>query len=274
MSIALLLRRVRPWLIDGGMAVGLSAVAVGTVLLGVDDGFRGTAPVAVSAIVAGVAPLPLVLRRRRPLLVLLLIVLLRGVPQLLADVDRPFIGGLVVVVVAYGACAQYAKRPWNWLSILLPAALYGLYAALDPAFRQPSEWIFEAILYAIGWALGTVFRVLAARTAALASELLAVQQTEAMRQAALIAAEREHIARELHDVIARSVTAMVVQAGAARLHLATDPATSASALQTVESTGREALTELRRALGLLRAEAQPASAAESAAEPLPLARPG
>ena len=69
-----------------------------------------------------------------------------------------------------------------------------------------------------------------------------------------MAEEREHIARELHDVIAHSVTAMVVQAGSARLQLPTEPAASASALRSVESTGREALAELRRALGLLRAE--------------------
>ncbi len=248
------LHRWVPWLIDGGMAVALSMVAIGTVLLGIDDGYRGSAPVWLSAVVAGAAPLPLVLRRRRPVLALACIVLIRGVPQLLSDVDRPFVGGLIVVVVGLAACAQYARTPWNWIAILFPAGLYGVYAALDPAFRRPSEAIFEIVLYAVGWALGTVFRVLAARNAAVARELQAVQQADALRHAAIIAAEREHIARELHDVIAHSVTAMVVQAGSARLYLASEPASSAHALEQVESAGRETLTELRRALGLLRVE--------------------
>ena len=251
------LRRLRPWLIDGGMAAVLSAVAVGTVLLGVDDGYRGTAPTELSAIVAGITPLPLVVRRRHPVSVLLVIVLIRGAGQLLADLDRPFVGGLVVVVVAFAACAQYAARPWNWLAVLAPAALYGVYAALDPAFRRPSEAIFELVIYAVGWALGTVFRTLTSRNAALERELVAVAQADALRNAARVAAEREHIAHELHDVIAHSVTAMVVQAGSARLQLSAAPASSALALQAVEATGRETLAELRRALGLLRLDPGP-----------------
>ncbi len=67
-----------------------------------------------------------------------------------------------------------------------------------------------------------------------------------------VAAERQRIARELHDVIAHSVSVMTVQAGAVRRLLREDQERERQALETVEATGRQALTEMRRLVGLLR----------------------
>ena len=64
--------------------------------------------------------------------------------------------------------------------------------------------------------------------------------------------ERQRIARELHDVIAHSVSVMTVQAGAVRRLLLPEQERERQALETIEHTGREALTEMRRLLGLLR----------------------
>jgi signal transduction histidine kinase len=76
--------------------------------------------------------------------------------------------------------------------------------------------------------------------------------------------ERLRIARELHDVVAHSLSAITVQAGYARLTLERDSTVTATALEAIENTGRETLDELRGLLGVLRTAPPPASALEPA----------
>jgi signal transduction histidine kinase len=72
------------------------------------------------------------------------------------------------------------------------------------------------------------------------------------RAAAAVAQERARLARELHDVVAHSVSVMVVQAGAAEQVLAGDPERARAPLQSIQATGRQTVVELRRLLGILR----------------------
>ncbi len=85
-----------------------------------------------------------------------------------------------------------------------------------------------------------------------------LEGNRAGRDHAAVLAERTRIALELHDVVAHDVSVMVVQAGAARRALDRDPDAAIGALGAVETTGREALTEMRRLLDILRPEGQDA----------------
>jgi signal transduction histidine kinase len=143
--------------------------------------------------------------------------------------------------------------------IAAPAVLLGLGI---PEALGAGRWLgghfpVRTLLAAAGaWLVGLVIRKqFAARAehiAALAerAELIAAQQEERARRAAL--AERLRIARELHDIVAHHLSVVVIQAQGAQRVAGTDLARATGAMAEVERTGRTALEEMRRLLGLLR----------------------
>jgi signal transduction histidine kinase len=107
---------------------------------------------------------------------------------------------------------------------------------------------------AISWVLGEFVGARRAYQAEVEARLHMLE-TERDQQAKIaVAAERARIARELHDVVAHAVSVIVVQADGAALTVASQPDLAERAVKTISSTGREALTELRRLLGVLRSE--------------------
>jgi signal transduction histidine kinase len=114
------------------------------------------------------------------------------------------------------------------------------------------DYFWIGAFVAVAWTTGFVLsrRAEQAREMAERARRLEREQIEAAHRA--VSEERQRIARELHDVIAHSVSVMTVQTGAVRRLLKPEQEKERKALETVESTGREALTEMRRLVGLLR----------------------
>jgi signal transduction histidine kinase len=114
------------------------------------------------------------------------------------------------------------------------------------------DYIWVGAFMAVAWTTGFVLsrRAEQAKEMAERAHRLEREQLEAAERA--VGEERARIARELHDVIAHSVSVMTVQTGAVRRLLKPDQVREREALETVEATGRQALTEMRRLVGLLR----------------------
>jgi signal transduction histidine kinase len=133
-----------------------------------------------------------------------------------------------------------------------------LLGAVIVVFNDPThsggELIFTPLLFAIGWVAGFALRGRSEQ--AEAAEARAAQAERERETAARLAAaeERARIARELHDIVAHSVSVMVLQVGAVRHRLAGDRPDDGEALEGVERTGRNALAEMRRLLGAMRRE--------------------
>ena len=114
------------------------------------------------------------------------------------------------------------------------------------------EFIFVPVLVAIAWLAGFALHERSEQTEAAEDRALqAEQEREAMARIA-VAEERARIARELHDIVAHSLSVMVLQAGAVRHRLAGNLAENKRALEDVEEAGRQALAEMRRLLGAMR----------------------
>ena len=106
---------------------------------------------------------------------------------------------------------------------------------------------------AVAWLGGRAMRRRALQVEVLGDRANQLEREREERVRALVAEERARIARELHDVVAHSVSVMVVQAQAGP-RLVSDPEQTATTFESIEASGREALVELRRLLGILRTE--------------------
>ena len=115
-------------------------------------------------------------------------------------------------------------------------------------FARGATYVFTAFVVGL-----FADRLREAQVAAMASERRVVElQFERQEQLATAAAERERLAREIHDVIAHSVSVMTVQSTAARRVIERDRGRAAIALEAIERTGRDALAEMRRVVSVLR----------------------
>ncbi|WP_031169174.1 sensor histidine kinase [Streptosporangium roseum] len=188
--------------------------------------------------VAAVAALPVATRRGWPL-PSLAVSLAAVVAALLMGVESAY---LPLTVVLYSVGAQEThKRAVAGLAASLACVAAALLAAVWPSWTQAlGSAGFGLALMGLSWTAGLAVReqhLHAARTAEQA-----------------VVEERLRIARDLHDVVAHSMSLITMRAGVAGLVAATRPREAREALRLIETTGREAMLEMRALLGMLRSE--------------------
>lgn len=206
--------------------------------------------------VACVLPALMVVRRRWPDATTVAAVAI-GLGQIALRID-PNASSIAFLVFAYTGAAF--GRAWTSrlaLAAGLAAGPLTLWRLTPPPQRQSGYlMVFMAVLmstpFVLCWAWGRLTRVRRAYLVELEDRAARLERERDAQAQVAVAAERARIARELHDVVAHNVSVMIVQADGAAYVLDASPQQAKEALGTIASTGRQALAEMRRLLGVLR----------------------
>jgi signal transduction histidine kinase len=238
--------RVRP--VDVIIALGLALLS----LVGLAGGAAGVGTTgALTVVLLLLESLPLIVRRRHPLEVMLVVVSATIVHIAIQPADQEIQAGLGILVAIY-TIGERVERPISLaltaLTAVIVAILFLSRAGLGDVFQS---LIQTELILGVAWLLGDGARIRRLYAASLEEQtrLAASEREERTRRAVL--EERERIARELHDIVTHHVSVMVIQAGGGLRALTKRPDDARAALEAIAGTGRQALTDMRRMLGIL-----------------------
>ena len=162
------------------------------------------------------------------------------------------VGGFLAVITLTHAVALRCPRRAAVAGLVIIMGAVHLYDVLYPEEFSLPDLIGNAAIFLLVWALGRGARRWRHRTEELRERAAAQQRQQEAHVRSAIAQERASIARELHDIVAHAISVMVLQAGAARQVLDAQPQRASGPLLAVEGSGRQALDEMHRLLGILR----------------------
>ena len=254
-------RDPHPAVIDVMLVVCLAAVGVITELTPDQPGYEPSNAFSMGLSLA--ASVALLWRRAHPAAVMAITwVVLNVHGWLLYPGAAPFLGLLTALysVAAYGTTR--AAR----LSLAAVLAVQPLVVLdpRDPVYNSWGDVAVGVLVLTATWVWGDSRRVRRAQVEMIEERAVRAESERDEQARVAVREERARIAREMHDIVAHSVSVMVVQAGAARRLVERDPQAAAEAAGLVEATGRDALREMRRAVGVLRAGGEGGDAAEAA----------
>jgi signal transduction histidine kinase len=208
-------------------------------------------PKSIAVPATAVAGLALSFRRLAPLLTVAAVLGSIAIESLLGvSLQKPDAPLLIALVAVYTAGAYLSLRDAVAGLALAIAGIGASYAGSST--NGHSDFAFTSVVVTAGWLVGRGMHGRVTQAAVIAERTQRLEQEAVAERAAAIAEERRRIARDLHDVIAHSVSVMVIQAGAAEDLLDRDPAAVLEPIRAVQETGRGALVEISRLLGLLR----------------------
>jgi signal transduction histidine kinase len=248
--------RVRPGVFDAALATVLTLLL--QIQVWSEDGIDETfADRPISSVVLLLVTVPLAWRRHAPIAVAGCCAGGLAGQAVITGTFTQATGLALPALVALYSAAAYAERPRAYFGLAAILAGVGVRESYDFPYREDEYW--TAAFY---WLLAlAVFGAGAFMRGQRQSKQLE-RQTERLEQEreqreAVVIEERTRIARELHDLIGHSVSAAVVQAEAAEEVLEREPDRARQSLVSIQRTGREALGEMRRLLGIVRGQQAP-----------------
>jgi signal transduction histidine kinase len=196
---------------------------------------------------------PLAWRRRAPLVVLAVVVTSVVV---YGEVETKGPHQTLILAVALASfTAGYELPPSRaWLGPAILAA--GILVATVGLGQSGGDAAVAALIYGAPWVFGQVLRARGQRMTELSERAAQVERESEQREQEAVEAERSRIARELHDVVSHSISVIAIQAQAVRRRLGDEQAREADDLRGIETTARQAMAEMRRLLGVLRADGE------------------
>ena len=233
-------------LVDGGLAAVLA-------FLGIASSAAMGRLIAVPLVIA--LAVPVVFRRAYPVAAFAAAIAV-GALQVLIN-SKPNPTDLAIVILLYTLAAYTPRRiSITGLAICLAGSAAAVLRWMPDRLSMWDSLLVGSIMFAgpslIAWVFGDSMRYRRAYYTNLEDRAARLEAERDAQAQIAAAAERARIARELHDVVAHNVSVMVVQADGASYALGSDPARARQALAAISATGRQALAEMRRMLGVLR----------------------
>jgi signal transduction histidine kinase len=250
---------------------GLVDIALAAVLFVLCSGAFFTPPGgSPNLLVIAALTFPLAFRRRAPMTVFLVVAAVAFVQWL---VSGSSLADASLLVAVYTVALESEWVLVAVAAVILEAGVVMATVRWNPGDNDGKSFVFLTGLAIAAILAGIVVRALRSQLAWLAERAERLELERDQQASLATAAERARIAREMHDVVSHNIQVMVTLADAAAAQAA-DPARAAEAMQEVSNTGRQALTDMRRLLGVLREE-RPAGAtgATGAARATPPERP-
>jgi signal transduction histidine kinase len=246
------LEGLNPLAVDTGLAIALFAVTMIELVSSRGCGCVSTADAWWTAVFMATQTLPLALRRRYPFGVMSVI----GVSAIVYDVLQippdPYTAVFALMLAVYTVSA-YARRRLSIAAAVVIAIALVVTSLPNVAGQQEFGDIVNSVALLGGaWVVGENTRFRRRETELLAERAERAEREREERERIAALEERGRLAREIHDVIAHSVSVIAVQAGAARSIAEQRPDRAREALASIEEVSKQTMVELRRALGALR----------------------
>ncbi|ONH25218.1 sensor histidine kinase [Pseudofrankia asymbiotica] len=242
----------RHQLLDVVLALALTAVTVASLLTPHPSvTYSQPDPNGWLVLLALAAGLPLAVRRRWPVTVMVV-----ALAANTAIVWHGWDPDLVSVCLLFGL---YAVAAWRsvWVSLCCLVVIYAAMGTVGmlrapPSYDEPA--LPDSLIFVVAWSLGLYVRRWRRGQGAAVARAFEAERTRTVVAERAVFAERLRIVRELHDVVSHTLSMIAVQSGTARHLTGAHPERAAPALAAIEDASRTALNDLRRMLGVLRAD--------------------